>query len=124
MLTERHYSLLERSHDNILGIRIWGKLTREDYEGLLPAIEALLSRYDRIRVYVDMTDFRGLTPAAAFEDLKFGLKHLRDVERMALVGEQKWAEQLLMLSQPLMDEARFFSPIQAEEAWQWLKSEG
>ncbi|MCA9797213.1 MAG: STAS/SEC14 domain-containing protein, partial [Candidatus Eremiobacteraeota bacterium] len=123
MLTERHYSLLERSHDNIMGIRLWGKLTRQDYEGFLPAIEALMQRYDKIRVFVDMTDFRGLTPSAAFEDLKFGLKHWHDVERMALVGEQKWAEHLLKLSKPIIGEARFFAPTRAEEAWQWLKSE-
>ena len=37
-----------------------------------------------------MTGFQGWDAGAAWEDLKFDLKHFGDIERLAMVGDKKW----------------------------------
>ena len=34
----------------------------------------------------DMTDFHGWDAGAAWEDIKFDIKHFADIERLAMVG--------------------------------------
>lgn len=60
----------------------------------MPAFERLVQQHGKLRVLFDMTDFHGWEVGAAWEDLKFGVDHFSDIERMAPVGERKRQEAL------------------------------
>jgi hypothetical protein len=47
-------------------------------------VEGDIRRLERIRILLELDDFHGWELAARWEDLKFGLRHYRDLERLAL----------------------------------------
>jgi hypothetical protein len=89
--------MIERIDDmpaGTVGLRAWGKLTKEDYrETLEPALSEAVASGELRLVFV-LTDFEGLEPGAWIEDVKTGLRvWVRDHsawKRFALVTDVEW----------------------------------
>lgn len=77
-----------------LQLRVSGKLTHEDYGVITPMLEAALEGVSdpKIKVLADISELDGWEPRAAWDDLKLGLKHGSEFERIAIVGHKKWQE--------------------------------
>lgn len=77
---------ITEEHDGkvVLTIKASAKLTRDDYSRFVPQMERLIDRHGKIRVVFDMRDFHGWDLAALWEDIKFDLKHFKDIERLAM----------------------------------------
>jgi hypothetical protein len=114
--------MLEEPGDgSLLEIHLSGKLVKEDYEALVPAVERLVKHHGTIDMLVAMHDFHGWTVAAAWEDTKFAVHHFRDVRRLALVGETKWQEGMATFCKPFTAaKVRSFESSQAAAARAWL----
>ncbi|HEC29502.1 MAG TPA: STAS/SEC14 domain-containing protein [Gammaproteobacteria bacterium] len=109
------------SWQNILTMRISGKLTKEDYERFVPEIERMIKAHDKVRILVELTDFHGWTVAAAWEDSKFGMHHYSDIERMAIVGETAWEKGMAMLLKPFTKaKVKYFDSSQMAVAKTWI----
>jgi stage II sporulation SpoAA-like protein len=77
-----------------IGLRAWGKLSKEDYrERLEPALNAAAESGELRLVFV-LTDFQGLEPGVWVEDVKTGLRvWVRDHsawKRFALITDVEW----------------------------------
>ena len=57
-------TLSETNGGKVLEIQLTGKLAKEDYEQLVPAVERLVKEHGRIRILVEMRDFHGWTAGA------------------------------------------------------------
>jgi SpoIIAA-like len=77
---------------NVLGFTAKGTVTANDYESIIiPAVEALFSRQNKVRFLYHLgEDFSGFETAAAWDDMKLGLKHLTGWERIAVVSDVEW----------------------------------
>jgi hypothetical protein len=102
-------------------ISMIGKLKHEDYEVFVPMIDKALKEAKGLEVdlLVDMRGFKGWELVAAWDDMKFGLKHRNSFDKMAIVGNKKWEE----LSTKMMDhmmggKSKFFKS--REKALEWL----
>jgi hypothetical protein len=115
-------TFLERSTANVLGVKASGKLTRADYQQMVPRLEQLIQEHGRVRVLFELEDCQGWEIAAAWDDLKFYLKHGGDVERCAIVGDRKWQEWMSKLSRAFLH-LRYFNPGDLEQAWQWIQAD-
>ena len=64
--------------DNVLGFTAKGTVTANDYEFvIIPAVEALFSRYHKVRFLYHLgQEFSKFEAAAMWDDTKLGLKHL------------------------------------------------
>jgi hypothetical protein len=114
-------TLQEEAGGKVLVARLGGKLTKEDYEHFLPEVERLIRQHGKIRMLVQMHDFHGWTVGALWEDVKFDLKHFRDIERLALVGESKWEAGMAAFCKPFTTATvRYFDQSKAAEASQWI----
>lgn len=114
--------LTEMKDGRALDVAISGKLTGEDYERFIPEFERLAKEHGRIRVLFEMSQFHGWELKAAWEDLKFDLKHYYDIERVAVVGEKKWQQWITRLFKPFTAaEIRYFDHAQAEKARAWIE---
>lgn len=103
-------------------VHVRGKLTRETYAEFVPLLERCLEEQKRLRVLFTMKDFHGWTAGALWEDLKFDLKHFRDVERLAIVAETKWQKALGWFTKPFTTaKVRLFDWDQLDEARRWLR---
>jgi hypothetical protein len=117
-------SLETISQGRVLQVRVVGKLTKESYEKFVPAVDAQIKQYGKLRILFLMQDFHGWTAGALWEDLKFDLKHWKDIERLAIVGDKKWEKGMAGFCKPFTKaEVRYFDVGQLEEARQWIDSE-
>ena len=97
-----------------------GRLTPSDYEAVVPRLEDELEAYGALRLLIRLDDFKGWTPKALVEDLKFDFAHRKDVERVAVVGEHGIDRLATVLSKPMFrGEVRFFED--ETEARSWLR---
>jgi len=111
------------SNTQIVGVRVSGMLTDEDYKRFLPVLEELIAKNGPISICLDMEDFQGWSPKAAWEDLKFGLTHDIDIRRVALIGAPEWVKWMFHLFAVFFtSEIRFFPPEEKNRAIAWLES--
>lgn len=112
--------LQELDNGKLLVVKITGRLVKDDYSQFVPAVDRLVNRQGKIRMLVEMHDFHGWTAGALWEDCKFGLHHLRDIERLALVGETRWEKGMATFCKPFTAaQVRYFDHTQAAEARDW-----
>jgi len=113
--------LNEEERGKILVIHITGKLAKADYHVFVPEFERLLAQHGKLRVLFDMTGFQGWDAGAAWEDIKFDLKHFADIERLAMVGDKKWEHVIATLCKPFTTATiRYFDHANAAQARKWL----
>ncbi|MGK7956887.1 MAG: STAS/SEC14 domain-containing protein [Crocosphaera sp.] len=85
-------NFLKVKNDVVLALEAEGKVTEDDYQSIIiPAIESKLRQYNKIRVLYELGNhFSGFNIKAVWEDLKLGLTHWSDFEKIALVSDIKW----------------------------------
>jgi len=111
----------ELNDGKVLAVQLTGKLVKEDYGELVPAVERLVKQHGRIRMLVEMHDFHGWTAGALWEDTKFAMHHFRDIDRLALVGETRWEKGMAAFCKPFTTaKIRYFAHDRAGEAREWL----
>ncbi len=108
-----------------LEVSLTDKLVKKDYDTFVPAVDRAIERYGKVRMLVVMHDFHGWTASAAWEDTKFGLRHFRDIERLAMVGETAWQHGMAIFCKPFTTASvRYFTHDQIEAARAWLGKTG
>lgn len=117
------YTLLD-SPGNILGIRVSGSVTGDDYERFRPLLDERARRYGKVRLLIHMVDFDGWGDLGAmWEDLKLDTAHYADVERLAMVGEERWQDWVTRLTDLLAPgDVRYFDVSDLDDAWAWIRA--
>ena len=109
--------------ERVLGLKASGEVTAEDYKTVLvPAVEEQLTRHKKVRLlYVFGEEFKGYTGGAAWEDAKVGMKHLTSFERVAVVTDVDWIENVIKaFGFAVPGEVRVFDDDDFEAARQWI----
>ncbi len=110
------------SAGKLLHVKATGKLTKECYESFVPLVDRQIQEHGKLRVLFEMHDFHGWTASAAWEDLKFDLKHWKDIERLAIVGESKWEAGMAVFCKPFTAaKIKYFDHSQLPAAQAWLE---
>jgi hypothetical protein len=86
--------IMPETETNTLIVKATGKLTVQDYEEILiPKLEQLLQKYSQVKAVIYITKgFQGWELGAVWDDAKFGIKHRKDFDKIAVVGGAKWLE--------------------------------
>src|SRR4051794_37577298 len=111
--------------EGTIGLTASGKLSVEDYRGVLvPALSEGFGSGE-LRLLFVLTDFGGLEHGAWIEDVKTVLKHwVRDRsawKRFALVNDVEWvAKAMRMFAWMTPGEVKVFELNQDEEAKLWV----
>jgi hypothetical protein len=115
---------LSESSDSIVGYKVEGKVTVEDYQKLDPEVQALVDKYDEVYLLLDMQEFGGEEVKAWLPDFNFGHRFHDKISKMAIVGDKRWEEWLTSLAKPFYaKDAKFFHPEEADKAWSWLRGD-
>jgi len=113
---------IKRSKKNIfIEVTMLGKLKHEDYQLFVPMIDKALKNAKGLEVdlLVDMRGFKGWELLAAWDDMKFGVKHRNAFDKMAIVGNKKWEEDsVAMMSHLMKGKSKFFKD--RDKALVWL----
>jgi len=118
------HTILDSPDQNIYGIELSDTLTEDDLEGLLDHIEEPLEKYTTVRFLFKVDDVDGWDPEERWEDLAFDLRHVRDVDKIAILGDDMW--------EPLVDKIHFMFPEShvesfedddEDDAWSWVRGD-
>ncbi|TWT30376.1 hypothetical protein KOR34_49350 [Posidoniimonas corsicana] len=113
--------LIESATGNLVEIQASGKLNKEAYEIFVPEIEQRIKEHGKIRVLFIMNDFHGWDAGAMWEDFKFDLKHFKDIERLAIVGETKWEKGMSVFCRPFTTASiKYFDHAEVDAARAWI----
>lgn len=113
---------IERNGDHFyLGLKAVGSLSHDDYQRMTPVLESALSGIEDPEIYAlaDITELKGISLHAAWDDLKLGLKHGKEFKKVAIVGKgdiQQWMARVANWFTP--GEFKFFEDKQ--KALDWL----
>ncbi len=108
--------------DDLVKMKASGKLTSAEYDEFLPRVEATFKDHTKIRFLLILEDFHGWEAGALWKDFKFDIHHLRDVKRIAVVGDSKWEEWGTDICKPLTSgEMQYFDHSRREEAERWVR---
>lgn len=107
----------------VLGLKITGKIHKEDMHNMIAVCEEKWKKEDRIAIYVEVVEMSGISFNALVEDIKFALPNLKRFSKKAVVSESRWHEPLIKIGDKLFPsiEVRHYSPEQKEEAIKWVK---
>lgn len=110
--------------DHVVALRLAGKVTKGDYEAMIPIIEAKLEVHPKIGMFVDMSGVEKLTASAIMKDLAYSLSKIGDwkrFERAAVVADQDWIDTLISVGEKILPEldAQVFDPDDTDAALAW-----
>lgn len=107
---------------DIVTLKFKGKVEKEDYELFVPQIEGLMKGDAKIRLLVELHDFKGWTAGALWEDTKFAARHFNDIERLAIVGDAEWEKNMAAFVKPFtMATVKYFDIQNADRAREWVR---
>jgi hypothetical protein len=113
--------ILDQSTDTCLATRFSGKVTGEEYQQFLDALEKRLQTGDQVNLVMALAEFEFYGDFdSAKKDLKFGFGEYKLIHRVALVGDQKWLGWFTRLLGPFTRaEEKHFTADQFEAAFGW-----
>jgi len=117
---------LAQSSGTILGFKVSGRLHDEDFQTTYLPLIAAAAVHGQIGILVEFADdFSGWDAHALWDEVTYHTKYVRNIKRMALVGDAKWLEWMSKLSKglPVID-VRHFPASEIRAAWDWLGNFG
>jgi hypothetical protein len=118
------HEILDLPDSNIIGFHLSDTLTEEDYDGFVSELQSELEAHTTTRVFLDIEDVDGWEPEDQWEELALDIRHVQDLDKVAIVGDDVW--------EPLLDKIEFLFPMSQiqeyddedrEEALSWIRGE-
>jgi universal stress protein A len=110
------------NENRIVAFKAIGKLNDADFDRFIPTLEKLIADNGPISLLIELEDFRGWEPSAAWTDFKFTTEHDDDFNRIAIIGEKRWEHWMTALGNAFtVTEIRYFKREELLLAWDWLR---
>lgn len=107
----------------VLRARLSGLLTESDRTEIEQRAARSIARFGGVRCLLVLDGFRGWQPGANWGDLSFQQAHDAEIERIAVVGDESWRDDVLaFMAAPLRSvEIRYFDVANSEQAEAWIQ---
>jgi hypothetical protein len=115
------FEILTQTTETCLVGHFSGKVTGEDYQQFLNAVDERLKNNSKVNLEVQLTDFAFYDDWKALKkDWQFAFGEYARVERAAFVGKEKWIEWFVELINPLTKaDEKHFAVNQLAQACEW-----
>src|SRR5436309_9130511 len=84
--------------DQHLLVRIHGLLRLRELEESQGAAAKMIREAGKVTLLILLDDFQGWEPGGDWGDMSFLIEHDNDIEKMAIVGQERWREQVLVFA--------------------------
>ena len=117
-MTVRH------ERENIYRVDVRGRLRSREFEACQAELRAEMTRVGSIRLLFVLDAFEGWEPGDDWRDLSFYVSHGDAIERIALVGDERWRTESLMFASADLRKApvEYFLPDELAGARDWLSA--
>jgi stage II sporulation SpoAA-like protein len=113
---------VEREEGSVRILRVAGMLKKAEFDAVLTAEAKQWEPQTRVKVLVLAEGFQGWERNEGWGDLSFFLKYGDQIDKIAIVGDPKWEDDLLMFAAAGFRRApvKFFPTGQTASARGWL----
>ena len=107
--------------DGIVTLSISGKLTQAELGAAQQALSAIIRQQGNVRILARAEQFAGWE-RDQWDDFSFQAEHDDDIEKIAIVGEEKWKQLTLVFTAQGLRKfpIRYFLATELEKARGWL----
>jgi len=116
---------VQHERDNIYRLDVSGVLKKSDFDRSQDTLIGEMSRRGApIRLLFVLSGFEGWERTPAWGDLTFYVKHGDSIERIAIVGDERWRDEAMMFASADLRRApvEFFSTTALADARKWLSA--
>ena len=115
---------VHHDRDNVYRLEVHGTLHKFEFERCQDVLIDEMGRVGPVRLLFLLDGFEGWEPDENWNDLAFYIKHGGAIERIAIVGDERWRSLSLMFAAADLRKApvEFFSPEKAVDARAWLSA--
>lgn len=114
---------LKESSGKAVGFKFSGELTDNEFKKFASEVETIIADHGKIRLLMVVDYPQEFDLKAAWDDLLFWIKHTKDIDRLAIVGQKKWEKWLELLGKPFIRaEVEYYENANVRNAWDWVKS--
>jgi hypothetical protein len=116
---------IQHESGNLFRVRISGILRQAELKDVQAVAAREIGRLGPIRLLFVLEDFEGWDRDTAWGDLEFYMAHDKDIERIAIIGEEKWHDHGMAFAGAGIRKAavRFFHPKESAQAHAWLSQD-
>lgn len=105
----------------VIDLTVDGAIEREDYERLIPVLEAQIAKHGKLRVVETVRKIGPIDWSLWWRDLKWVVQHRDSLARCAVVTDHGWIGPITRASAALFSgEMRVFPEAQADAARAWV----
>lgn len=116
------FKILDFTKKNLTAFKAEGKIEKADYDKLTVLFEKNEREYDSQKLYAEIGKLETITPDALWEDFKVYFKHIKNFEKIAIVGDSELVQKIATLSKPFVSgDIKFFEIREASKAKEWIK---
>ena len=125
-MSEPGYRLIDppespAANDRIVAYELHGHFSADDMRGLLSYLEAEMAKRGKLRLYQDVSEYGGVELAAIREKFKHIGKLWSGIEKVAVVGDQRWMEIWVGIVDPITPQQLKYFPVgEKDAAFAWL----
>jgi len=116
---------LQESEGATIGVEVSGKIDSEEENKWIEIFNKLIAEHGRINILVFLDGKFNIGVDAAYEDLKWTFKNLKNINKLAIVSESKVLGWLVAADSPFGKLAgiseKHFETSQLLDAWRWVK---
>jgi hypothetical protein len=115
---------MQHERDNIFRVELQGTLRKIDFERSQEQLAAEMQRIGAVRLLFVLDKFDGWEVHTGWNDLSFYVKNGDSVDRIAIVGPERWRSEALMFAAADLRRAavEFFGEEALADARTWLSS--
>lgn len=112
---------LGETRDNVLACQFSGIVTDAEFRQFASEAERLIAEHGKIRLLVLVDYPQDFEPRAAWDDILFWITHIREIERLAVVGQGAWEKRMERIETFLLHaQIRYYDALHLEDARAWL----
>ena len=113
---------MRHESDNLYRVHISGVLSKTELENAQAVAAKEIKRLGKIKLLFVLEQFQGWERGADWGDVTFFTTYDKHIEKIAIVGEEKWRDHGLAFAGAGIRKAavRFFPPAEIARARAWL----
>ena len=115
---------VHHERDNVYRLDVHGLLRKDDLDRCQQVLIKEMRSVGNVRLIFVLDGFEGWHPSDDWRDMAFYAKYGSSIDRIAIVGDERWREETLIFTGADLRRAptEFFSSASLAEAREWLAS--
>lgn len=118
-------NVLPESEGATIGLEVSGKIDINEEEIWISAVNKLIEEHNEINILILLGGKIHYEIDAGYEDLKWMFKHLKNMNKLAIVSDSKVLGWLVkadsLFAKPMGISEEHFETSKLPEAWAWIK---